>query len=356
MRKVGAGAAIAGALVLGACGDRTSPGEDLAQAVQAQQPSFETEPLIGPSEAGWRLPPPGDFNLDGMQDILWRDHTDNQLTVALMNGTTLLEMGPKIPGPPGPDWVVVDGDGDFNLDGMSDVLWYDPTSTRIEVWLMRGTVPFDRGPILPGPPGEGWTCVPAGDFNLDGMEDVLWYNPRTNRMTVWLMNGTEPLERGPEIPGPGGTWRPDFGADFDRDGMADVFWYDPQAHRIAVWLMDGTRLREAGPALPAPEGEGWIIAGAGDFNRDRATDVLWYDPTSRRLRVWLMWGTAILERGPAIPGLSGSDWIVGDVADCNGDGLSDVLWLRTAPLEARVWLMDGTAPMVKGESLAGPVP
>ncbi len=84
---------------------------------------------------------------------------------------------------------------------MADLLWYNAATNRLSVWLMRGTEPRERGPELPGPPGDGWMCVPALDYNLDGMEDLLWYNPVTNRLSVWLMRGTEPFERGPEIPG-----------------------------------------------------------------------------------------------------------------------------------------------------------
>lgn len=354
MAKLGARAAILGVVALGACSDPSALPEDLAHAALALQPSLGHEPLLGPGEEGWRLPPTGDFNQDGLQDILWRDHNDNHLAVALMNGTRLVEMGPSIPGPPGADWVVVNGAVDFNLDGMSDVLWYDAPRNRIQVWLMRGTVPLEQGPVIQGPPGDGWTCIPAGDFNLDGMADVLWYNPRTNRMIVWLMSGTEPLERGPELPGPGDGWLADFASDFDRDGMADVFWYDHTANRMAVWLMAGTAVREAGPVLQVPVGDGWILAGAGDFNRDGVIDALWYSSRTQRMSVSLMWGTGLLEQGPEIPGPSGGDWIVGDAADCNGDGMSDVLWLSTEPLESRVWLMDGTTPMVKGESIPGP--
>ena len=42
-----------------------------------------------------------------------------------------------------------------------------------------------RGPEIPGPSSEHWLAVPideeAADFNLDGMADVLWLNPQTNR-------------------------------------------------------------------------------------------------------------------------------------------------------------------------------
>ncbi len=352
MEKLGA---VLWMLALGACSDRSAPPEAVAPAALALQPTYGTQPLLGPAEAGWRLPSPGDVNQDGMEDVLWRDHTSNHLTVALMSGTRLLEQGPSLPGPPGADWVVLNGSGDFNFDHMADVLWYNPTTNRMLVWLMRGTDILEQGPEIPGPPGADWACIPADDFNLDGMADLLWYNTTTNRMTVWLMHGTEPFERGPEIPGPpGGTWEPSFAGDFDRDGMADVLWYDATANHMAVWLMNGTAVREPGPPIPGPPGDGWTLASAGDFNRDLVEDELWYNPGTNRMSVSLMWGTELLEQGAEIPGPSGAGWTIGNTSDCNGDGMADVLWLDATPPQVRVWLMNGTVPMVTGPSILGP--
>jgi hypothetical protein len=197
--------------------------------------------------------------------------------------------------------------------------------------------------------------VPAHDFNRDGMSDLLWYNPTTNRLTVWLMRGTEPFERGREIPGPpGGRWLPGFAADFDRDGIADVFWYDEAENRMAVWLMAGTEVRVPGPAIPGPPGEGWLLASAGDFNHDFMADALFYNTRSKRISISLMLGTGLLEQGAEILAPPGEGWIVGNAGDVNGDGMWDVLWLDTEPLRMRVWLMNGTVPLEMGPDIPGP--
>jgi hypothetical protein len=219
---------------------------------------------------------------------------------------------------------------------------------------MAGTGPFECGPELPGP-GDGWYNVPALDFNLDGMADLLWSNPKTNRMAVWLMRGTQPFEYGPEIPGPQGEgWFAGFGADFDRDGMADVFWFNPTTHRMAVWLMCGTEVRERGIDIPAPSSADWILAAGADFNRDLMADLAWFNTRQRRMTASLMVGTRLLEQGPEIPAPAGDGWILGGCADCNGDGMSDLLWLNTRPLRLDVWLMNGTQSVERGCEILGP--
>src|SRR6185437_15754233 len=278
MRRLAARALVLSALAVCACSDRSAPTEDVGHVAMAIYPADVPIPL-GARLDGWRLPSSADYDGDGLQDILWRNQVSNTWSVWLMRGTSVREQGPTFPGPPGRNWSLLTGGSDRNFDGMADLLWADPVGNRMTVWLVRGTELFERGPVIEGPPGDGWLCVAARDFDGDGMPDVLWYNPVTNLMTVWLMRGTEPVERGPEIPGPGAGWFAIFGSDFDRDGLADVFWYNPDRDRMAVWLMRGTAVRARGAEIPTPPSADWMLAGAGDYNRDFVPDLLWYDWT-----------------------------------------------------------------------------
>jgi hypothetical protein len=187
-----------------------------------------------------------------MTDVLWVNTRRGSLAVWLMNGPQVLWPGPELPGLSGDGWNAVTV-ADFNRDGLPDVPWYNSGRSSIAVWLMNGTQVLWPGPDLHGPSGGGWEATATGDLNSDSMADVLWSNPGESSMIVWLMNGTQLLAPGPEIQGPrGGGWSPATSGDFNFDGMLDVLWYSPGKHAIAVWLMAGTQVLLPGPEIPGP--------------------------------------------------------------------------------------------------------
>jgi hypothetical protein len=85
-------------------------------------------------------------------------------------------------------WNVVHT-GDFNGDGMTDILWHN-TNGHTSIWLMttNGTqvqvLSTKNFGIIP----TSWNIAVTGDFNGDGKSDILWSN--TNGDTsIWFMTG-----------------------------------------------------------------------------------------------------------------------------------------------------------------------
>ncbi|WP_437719475.1 VCBS repeat-containing protein [Sorangium sp. So ce448] len=305
------------------------------------------------NDAGWRIVEAADFNLDGMQDVIWNNPGENLMAITLLNGTRLAAQGPSILGPPGEGWGVTTA-GDFNGDGMADAFWTNPGRSLMAVWLMDGTHVLAREPEFPRPDTfEPVTGV--GDANFDGMADIVWHNPDRSLMMLWLMNGPRPLAAGPEIPAPSGAgWSGIVMADFNSDGMADVLWNNPDRNVMAVSLLHETELLAEGPAIPGPAGNGWRVVMAADFNSDGMADVLWGNPTISQMAVSLMNGAHLLAQGPELPGPPGQSWEVRTTGDTNFDGMADGVWQVTGTNRMAVYLMHSTQLFVPGPELSGP--
>ena len=83
-------------------------------------------------------------------------------------------------------WSIV-GTGDFDGDGMSDILWRDDKG-NVAIWLMNGAQVTQAAGVGSAP--TSWTIVETGDFNGDGKSDLLWHDTSGN-VAIWFMNGTQ---------------------------------------------------------------------------------------------------------------------------------------------------------------------
>ncbi|MBV9815493.1 MAG: VCBS repeat-containing protein, partial [Alphaproteobacteria bacterium] len=241
-----------------------NPDGSLKQAVGGQ-----TVPL------GWAIAGTGDFNGDGVADILWRctDATGSacptgQVAIWLMNiDGTIKSAGGGQTVPLG--WTIA-GLGDFNADGVADILWrcIDGTGTvcpagQVGEWLMNpdGSLKASVGGQIVSP---GWSIAGTGDFNADGVTDILWRCTDwasaacpAGQAAIWLMNPDGSLKAvvgGQTVPL---TWTIAGTGDFNADGIADILWRYTDG-TVVEWLMnpDGT-IKSAVGGQVAPLG--WAI-------------------------------------------------------------------------------------------------
>jgi glucuronoarabinoxylan endo-1,4-beta-xylanase len=214
----------------------------------------------------WQIQGVGDFDGNGRGDILWRSfHGDNAIW------SDAKPPGQRI-APVDNGWRVA-GIGDFNGDGRSDILWRSVRGDNV-IW---------PGGIAPGvwivPVDNGWRVVGIGDFNSDGQSDILWRSvngdnviwPSGHAPGFWFV----PLD---------GNWQVQGVGDFDGNRQSDILWRcvpqapatacgDAVAGSVAIWHFANGNY--GWTSWPGALDGNWQIHGAGDFDANGESDILW---------------------------------------------------------------------------------
>jgi hypothetical protein len=233
--------------------------------------------------------------------------------------------------------------GDFNGDGLADILWDAEdqtlqTSTGMRVlWTATGGGGFSVNGNFAGQNGQlaGYSPVVA-DFNRDGRTDVWWYVPGDGSVpgatTQWMStsSGTFTVAAGPLAPASpamGGKVQPTL-VDIDADGRPELAWMTVNA--LTVWVNTAAGTIDPVVFTGCASWPGWsgcsLYVGGGDFNGDGYNDIMWISATSGN-KLWSFWLSNT--SGPAQMVTSSDPNLALYVplfVDMNGDGKTDILW------------------------------
>jgi len=164
-----------------------------------------------------------DFNGDGHSDILWRSDNgrmtswlgqpDGSLAYTAVSDTTAV-----------PTSVHIAGTGDFNGDGIDDILWRAADGTMTD-WLGQAGGSFAYNPASYTWIPTDWHIAGTGDFNGDGGSDILW-RADDGTMTNWLGQPDGSFAYNPAsytTTVPTSVHIADIG-DFNGDAIDDILW------------------------------------------------------------------------------------------------------------------------------------
>lgn len=175
--------------------------------------------------------------------------------------------------------------GDFNGDGTSDLLWFNPETSQVGYWTLTAGTTVKRTSARNFNVTPGYFVGAAGDLSGDGYADLVFTSAQRD---LWLWtNSRSGGWRSTSIGSYPDAWQLVGAGDVDGDGYDDLLWVDPSDCQFGYWLMKGA-VRKAARTLPITCG--YYPIGLGYYTNTRRVSILW---TSGRddLYVWDSVGT-----------------------------------------------------------------
>lgn len=232
--------------------------------------------------------------------------------------------------------------GDFNGDSFVDLIWQNRATGSLAVWKMNGFYLMSGDSLSPAAVSDtGWKIVAAADMNKDGYTDLLWQHD-TGYLAVWFMRGSTMLsgELITQSPLSDTGWRVVGAGDFNADGYTDILWQH-QDGRVSVWYMRGTAFLSGEVIAQSLSDQAWRVVGVADMNRDGNVDLLWHHSTTGQVAVWLMNRTFLADGRLLNDSAPDTNWRVRALGDYDADGDIDVLWQNDATGALAAWVMNG---------------
>ena len=233
-------------------------------------------------------------------------------------------------------------DGDMDGDRAGDIVWKNTVNGATAVWSLSwngAAISVAGGPAITQFNGN-WDNSGIGDFDGDGVNDIVWRNKVNGANRIWFMNTDGSIKGGAAAPTLSVTSGWDIAAvgDLDGDGMADLVWRNYKNGANSVWLMNGA-VKKQGLSLTALSlSSKWDIVGAGDVNGDGMADIIIRNTGTGKLNIWFMNRNQKLSA--ATVDTFSIVWSVGGMTDVDGDGVSDIILRRTTDGRVTIWFLN----------------
>lgn len=324
-------------LIVAGLGNDTALGGTGSDQIYGDQGVDTTDPT-------WQIVATGDFNHDGFSDLIWRNSVTGRNFIWMMEGDRVLAARP-LQDVTDLNWHIV-GTGDFNGDGETDILWRHQQTGANGVWFLNGIGFQSAGSLMPQV-DLGWNIAGTGDFNGDKKVDILWRHQQSGANGVWAMDGTNFMQALGIAPVSDLTWKVAGVRDFNADGKVDILWRNQQSGANGIWLMDQNNFLAAQGVLAIGD-LSWSIGGVGDVNGDSKTDIVWRNQSTGTIGLWHMDGNTLLGTAALPPAVNAAyqvtntNWTIAGRADFNHDGQTDLLWQNPLTGQVAIWLMSGT--------------
>ncbi|MEI6205580.1 MAG: FG-GAP-like repeat-containing protein [Desulfuromonadales bacterium] len=263
-------------------------------------------------DKAWTILGRGDFDGDGIRDLVWWNSSTGQVYLMLMSSPTAVKSGAVIYTEANTNWRIV-ATGDINGDGKSDLIWWNKSTGQVYVMLLNGTA-ISGGNTIYTEPDTNWKIVAAADFNGNGKAELLWWNSSTGQTAIGQTNGTSTSTADLIWTEPNTDWRIAGAGDLDGDGKAEIIWHNKTTGQVYGMQTNGSSVT-SGTLMYTESNTNWEIASVGDYNSDGKADLLWWNQLTGQVYLMPMNGMSVGQGGALLYTEADTSWkIQGETA------------------------------------------
>jgi hypothetical protein len=288
----------------------------------------------------------GDFNTDAILDLAVANSSDATISVLLGNGAegrgdgTFAVQDLYTVGAAPQDLAY----GDFDSDGILDLVVVNNSDATISVLLGNGTGGRGDGTFSPrvdyavtGRP----VSVVIADTNADAILDLVVADSVNGRVHVLPGQGDGTFGTRSEYPAVAGV-RDVLARDFNSDGIPDLALAGESCDCVGVLFGRGSGARSAGwllPRMDTPTGQHPALAAAGDFNADGIADLAVAGSDVNAVSIHLGGGDGAFQ-APRAFSVGTDPWMVA-TGDFDTDGILDLVVGNQLSGDVSVLIGDG---------------
>jgi hypothetical protein len=195
---------------------------------------------LGNVPTNWTVYGTSDLNGDGMGDILWQDNVSGTIAVWFMNGSQIASAATL---------SVVPGSSGWSIIGThKSVIVWRKSSGELAAWNVQGSQiaeACDFG-VVP----TNWSI--AGVLDLTSGVSLLWRDSVTGTVAIWVLGPQRSVSSAVSLGAVPAAWTIAQIGDYNGDGVSDVLWRDNNGNTV-VWFLSGTgTLSSAAPVGTVP--------------------------------------------------------------------------------------------------------
>ena len=234
------------------------------------------------------------FGNSGEPDLIYQNTATNAVDVyyyglggAVFQGYACLSCGIDTT-----NWQVV-GTGDFDGNGVPDLVYQNTQTGQVNVDYYGTSSNFIGYACLScGISTTGWHVVAVADFNGDGVPDLVYQNTQTSQVNVDYYGGSGGatfigyacLSCGINVAG----WQVKAAADFDGNGVPDLVYQNLSTNQVNVDYYEGpggATFKGYACLSCGINVAGWTLVGANDFDGNGVPDLVYQNLSLGQLNV-----------------------------------------------------------------------